>query len=77
GIVTSHDPAPDERAAADAILAAVEEDLLYARVDICRDRSGAPVLMELELVEPDLYLEHDPAGGAAFAEAVIGAASQH
>ncbi|MEA3044210.1 MAG: hypothetical protein QOH47_2048 [Sphingomonadales bacterium] len=77
GIVTPHDPAPDERAAADAILAAVEEDLLYARVDICRDRSGAPVLMELELVEPDLYLEHDPAGGAAFAEAVIGAASQH
>ena len=31
--------------------------------------------MELELVEPDLYLEHDPGGGALFAEAVAGAAA--
>jgi hypothetical protein len=74
GIITAHVPAPDERAAAEAALAAVEEDLLYARVDLCRDPAGAPALMELELVEPDLYLEHDPAGGAAFAEAVKAAA---
>jgi hypothetical protein len=26
--------------------------------------------MELELVEPDLYLQFDPAGGAAFVAAV-------
>lgn len=75
GIITAHHPAADERAAADAILAAVEEELLYARVDICRDRDGAPVLMELELVEPDLYLQHDPGRGAAFAEAVTRAAA--
>jgi glutathione synthase/RimK-type ligase-like ATP-grasp enzyme len=73
GIITPHAPAPDEFAAAEAILAAVEEDLLYARVDICRDAAGAPVLMELELVEPDLYFQHDPKGGAAFADAVLGA----
>ncbi len=30
--------------------------------------------MELELVEPDLYLEHDPNGGAAFVQAVKAAA---
>jgi hypothetical protein len=70
GIITPHRPAADERAAADAILGAVEEDLLYARVDICRDGGGTPVLMELELVEPDLYLQHDPGRGAAFAAAV-------
>lgn len=74
GIITPHAPAPDERAAADTILAAVDEDLLYARVDLCRDGAGAPVLMELELVEPDLYFQHDPQGGAAFAGAVAGAA---
>jgi glutathione synthase/RimK-type ligase-like ATP-grasp enzyme len=74
GIITPHDPAADERAAADAILAAVEETLLYARVDLVRGLDGAPVLMELELVEPDLYLEHDPGRGAAFAAAVAGAA---
>lgn len=75
GIITPHRPSPDERAAAEAILGAVEEDLLYARVDICRGTDGAPVLMELELVEPDLYLQHDPGRGAAFAEAVMDAAA--
>ena len=62
--------------AAGAILSEVEEELLYARVDLLRDRSDSPVLMELELVEPDLYLEHDPAGGAAFAEAIARAAAR-
>lgn len=32
--------------------------LLYARVD-CVDHDGAPVLMELELIEPDLYVGYD------------------
>ena len=71
GVIASHVPAPDELAAAEAVLAAVGEDLLYARVDICRDRGGRPVLMELELVEPELYFEHDPNQGAGFAEAVV------
>jgi hypothetical protein len=31
--------------------------------------------MELELVEPDLYLGHAPDGGARFAEAVLEAAA--
>lgn len=70
GVITPHAPAADEHDAARRILATVEEELLYARVDLVRDLTGAPVLMELELVEPDLYLEYDPGGGAAFAEAV-------
>ncbi len=72
--LTPHDPAEDERAAADAILAAVEEPLLYARVDLLRGLDGAPALMELELVEPDLSLDLDPAGGRGFVEAVRRAA---
>lgn len=70
GIITAHEPNADEREAAHTILACVDEALLYARVDIARGIDGAPVLMELELVEPDLYLEHDPGQGAAFAAAV-------
>ena len=72
--IAPHSPAPDEVAAAEAILARIEEPLLYARIDLVRGLDGAPVLMELELVEPDLYLEFDPAGGAAFVEAVATAA---
>ena len=70
GLITPHEPAPDELAAAERILAAVDEPLLYGRVDLVRGLDGEPALMELELVEPDLYLQHDPAGGRAFVEAI-------
>jgi len=70
GIITAYDPEPDEIAAAGAVLGAVEEDLLYARVDLVRDGGGAPALIELELIEPDLYLGYDRAEGRAFIEAV-------
>jgi glutathione synthase/RimK-type ligase-like ATP-grasp enzyme len=69
GIIAAYTPAPDELAAAQRILAAVEEDLLYARVDLVRGLSGAPELIELELIEPDLYLGYDAHRGAAFAAA--------
>ncbi len=74
GIISSYLPQPDELDAATRILAEVEEDLLYARVDLVRGPDGAPCLMELELVEPDLYLEHGPDGGAPFVEAIVRAA---
>jgi glutathione synthase/RimK-type ligase-like ATP-grasp enzyme len=70
GIITAHQPSADERAAAEAILAAVEEPLFYARIDLVRGLDGGPVLMELELVEPDLYLDYAADGGAAWAETV-------
>lgn len=74
GVITPHAPARDEFEAAKAILAAVEEPLLYARIDLVRDLAGKPALIELELVEPDLYLGHDPAAPGRFAEAVRSAA---
>ena len=70
GIITPHTPEPDEFAAAEAALKAVEEPLLYARVDLVRDLGGSPALIELELVEPDLYLGHDAGAPARFAKAV-------
>ena len=69
GIIARHDSAPEELQAAERILAAVEEDLLYARVDLVRGVSGAPELIELELIEPDLYLGYDAKAGALFAQA--------
>lgn len=76
GIITPHAPSADELVAAEKVLAAVAEPLLYARVDLIRDEGGTPRLMELELVEPDLYLEHDPRDGAAFARAISGRTAQ-
>lgn len=75
GIISRHEPANEEREAAEAVLAAVDERLLYARVDLVRGLDGRPALIELELIEPDLYLGYDPARGASFTEAVRAAAS--
>lgn len=52
-------------------LAAIDRPLLYARIDMVRDADGRWLLMEAELIEPDLYLGVDPARGAAFAEALL------
>lgn len=54
--------ADDERALATAALAPLADRLLYARVDLCRDAGGRPQVMELELIEPSLFLiQHPPA----------------
>ena len=57
-------------ALAQQVLAAVEEPLLYARIDMAPDAGGNWILMEAELIEPDFYLGSDPAEGAGFARAV-------
>nr|HEX4317563.1 hypothetical protein [Kofleriaceae bacterium] len=49
------DIAADERVVAEAALAPVASQILYGRVDLARDASGQPMVMELELVEPSLF----------------------
>ena len=70
GLYTTVTPDAEAMALAQQVLAAIEEPLLYARIDLARDDAGAWVLMEAELIEPDFYLDHDPANGAGFAQAV-------
>ncbi len=45
--------------------------LAYARVDMLRDGEGHFLLMELELIEPSLFLRFAPDNGAAFAKALL------
>jgi hypothetical protein len=55
-------PDADERALALGMLERFRGELLYARIDLVRDERGAPRLMELELIEPSLFLvQHPPA----------------
>ncbi|HUS30621.1 MAG TPA: hypothetical protein VMZ53_19060 [Kofleriaceae bacterium] len=54
--------ADDERAVAEAALEPYRDRILYGRVDMARDDSGQPMVMELELVEPSLFFaKHPPA----------------
>ena len=55
-------------------LDAAPGDPLYARVDLLRDGSGALALIELELIEPALYLDINPAAADALAKALLAAA---
>ena len=65
------DPPPGSRKLSEAALAAAPEPPAYARVDLIRLDDGALAVIELELIEPSLWLEHAPDQGASFAAAVI------
>jgi glutathione synthase/RimK-type ligase-like ATP-grasp enzyme len=47
------------------------DTLAYARVDMLRDGEGQFRLMELELIEPSLFLHFAPDGGTAFASSLL------
>jgi glutathione synthase/RimK-type ligase-like ATP-grasp enzyme len=64
-------------ALAKAALAAAPAATTYARVDMLRDDDGELRLMELELVEPALFLDHAPEQAKQmFADAVLAAAER-
>lgn len=50
--------------------------LLYARVDLIPGPAGSPVLLELELTEPSLYLNHSPDAPTRYAVAIAEAADR-
>jgi len=61
---------------AKAALAAAPAEAVYARVDMIADEDEMLRIMELELIEPALWLQHAPDGGAGFASAVRRAIEQ-
>jgi glutathione synthase/RimK-type ligase-like ATP-grasp enzyme len=68
-------PSPAELAVAERALAAVPgtPELLYARVDLVDGEDGEPRLMELELVEPNLFLQLHPGSVTGVRDAILGA----
>lgn len=67
--VTPRVPSEDERALSLRVLDVVQswgDELLYARVDLL----PGPVLIELEVTEPSLFLRHAPGSAERYARAV-------
>jgi O-ureido-D-serine cyclo-ligase len=62
--------ADDERAVAHAALAPIADRILYGRVDLARDAAGAPMVMELELIEPSLWFAHQPGSALRYVTAL-------
>ncbi|WP_128381398.1 ATP-grasp domain-containing protein [Streptomyces cavernae] len=67
-----------ELALAERALGAVpgSPELLYARVDVVDGDDGEPVIMELELVEPNLFLDLHEGSSAVVVEAILKAATR-
>jgi hypothetical protein len=71
--VAVRQPSAAERAVAERALAAVPGGparLLYARVDLLPDDAGNPLVIELELAEPSLWLDAAPGAADRLAGAI-------
>ncbi|WP_367323388.1 RimK family alpha-L-glutamate ligase [Streptomyces sp. HUAS ZL42] len=71
-------PTPAELSVAERALAAVPDapELLYARVDLVDGEDGEPRVMELELVEPNLFLFLHPDSVPLVRDAILVAAGR-
>lgn len=76
-LVTAGEASAAETALARSVLEELTDRFggipLYARVDIVQAADGHPVLLELEAVEPHLYLATSPWAAERFARSIAGA----
>ena len=76
GDLSAASATPAQRDVAQQVLDAVPELVgggpapLYARIDLVHDAAGRPVVLELELTEPSLFLPQAPQGAGALVGAV-------
>ena len=59
-----------------AALAAAPAAAAYSRVDLIRLNDGTLAVIEMELIEPALWLDHAPDRGVSFARAILKAARE-
>jgi glutathione synthase/RimK-type ligase-like ATP-grasp enzyme len=72
--ITGRTASVAELALAERVLDSVpggRDQLLYARVDLLPGEDGAPVLLELELTEPSLFLAADEGAADRLAAAIV------
>jgi glutathione synthase/RimK-type ligase-like ATP-grasp enzyme len=72
GTTTPAEAEPQHIEIAQRALAQLSEPPLYARIDLVSDLNGNPALIELELIEPNLYLSTNRAAAKRLANAVVG-----
>ncbi len=76
GIVRGEAPTDMELAVAVAAVGAVPFSLMYARVDLVQRNDGTPCVMELELVEPELFFRCEPEAAPRLAGAIAARISE-
>lgn len=69
--ITPREPSAQEVALGEQVLAALPGGLLYARIDLIPGGDENPLLMEVELTEPSLFLGHSSGAADRFAAAIL------
>ncbi|MFO0798690.1 MAG: hypothetical protein U0804_14555 [Gemmataceae bacterium] len=70
GTVHDYEPTAEQVELAERAVATCDPLPVYGRVDLVRDNAGRFALMELELIEPELWLRHHPHAAERFAAGV-------
>jgi glutathione synthase/RimK-type ligase-like ATP-grasp enzyme len=72
GHIVGHEPTAAELDVARRVLDAIPHPATYARIDVVTTDAG-PLLMEAELVEPELFLGRDPEAPGRYADVLLAA----
>jgi glutathione synthase/RimK-type ligase-like ATP-grasp enzyme len=72
GTVHDYEPTGEQRDLAERAMAACRPAPAYGRVDMVRDNEGRMAVMEVELIEPELWLRHHPPAASVLAEGIAG-----
>lgn len=71
GTVQSCRPTSSQIELAERAIDACPSRPAYGRVDMVRDNEGNWAVMEVELIEPELFLRHNPSAAAVLAESIV------
>lgn len=77
GTVQKYRPTDEQIALAERAAAVCQPVPVYGRVDMVRDNDGRLAVMELELIEPELWLRFHPPAADAFAAGVCAFLAEH
>ena len=74
-VVGRHSVTAEERALAERVMRKLgadnpSSDLLYARIDLVTGPDGQPMILEVELTEPSLFLAYSDGGADRFAQCI-------
>ncbi|MEQ1748516.1 MAG: hypothetical protein ABL974_03785 [Prosthecobacter sp.] len=70
GTVQPLNPTPDQIELAERVFASCQPMPIYGRVDMVRDSAGRLAIMELEVIEPEMWLRSHPPAAEMFAEGI-------
>jgi glutathione synthase/RimK-type ligase-like ATP-grasp enzyme len=76
GDVRLHAVRQEEQALAEQVMRKIDNpsaELLYARVDLVKGLEGQPMILEVELTEPSLFLAYADGGADRFADCIASA----